>query len=169
MRKWSGIDRFLLTLIILIFIVASFLLIYGGMAIMEKLPEFEEKCMTAYRMRTRDLDGAEKLFKGAREEFSAGALRYASWGFFVCFVGYIMAIWGLADFAGAKNICIGFLFISIGHLLLLMLLTMLFGVISPIIGYILWLKGIGSIKKNIIKKYKRYIKEELETIKNVGG
>jgi len=167
MRKWSGISRFLLTLIILMFVVASVLLIYGGLAIMERLPEFEEKCMTAYEMSKRDPVGAEKFFKEARDEFSAGALRYTVWGFFVLFVGYIMAMWGLADFAGAKNICIGFLFISIGHLFLLLLLTILFGMLSSIIGYIQWLKGIGRVKNNVIKKYTRYIREELEMMKSL--
>ena len=150
-RRWSGISSFLLLVITLLFIVALILCIYGGIMIIKKLPELEAGCREAFDVYSVDPDRAKSLLREVKGNYSRGALKYVQIGLWIYFVGYVMAMWGIVDFRGARNVCIGFLLIGIGHLLLLMLVPV-FNMI-PIIGYILWFLGSGDIEKTVIEKY----------------
>lgn len=150
-RRLSGISIFLLVTIMILFIVASIMLIYGGVMVIEKLPYLESKCREAHRMYSISPDKANALLFEAKGVYSSGALRYVQIGLWVCFVGYIVAMWGLIDLRGAKNICVGFLLISFGHLLLLALIP-IFSMVS-VLGYVFWLIGAGRMESDVIKKY----------------
>ncbi len=140
-RKWSMLGDLGFMVIVLSFVLASYMLIHGGMMLGKYLDTFHSQSAVAWHTYVEDPEKGIDLLLDAIDDLKNAVLIYIRLGLFFCFYAYIFAIWGvIVGEESGRKISIGFLLLGFGHLSLACPLPIVSWI--TILGYLYWIYGV---------------------------
>ena len=152
-RKWSRLGDLGFIVIAISYIVASCMLIYGGIMLRGYLDTFHNQCLVAWNAYGEDPEEGIELIFEAIDGLKNNVLIYIRLGLIICFYAHMIAIWGVViGEESGKKISIGFLLLGIGHLFLAHPVPIVSWV--SILGYLYWLYGVWKFKESFSIKRK---------------